>query len=223
MIPIVTPICCERNQDCIIAETCQDAACGNCSLNIYNRDGTINTTELQMTINNLYTYTVNISQNLTSYGVYPYTINCTTNRTCLGDCQVEVKSDCGRRTNMELSITLFLLAINILCFALPFWVTFSKKNEVTDYVVKRLLWIASLVLLWFNTTIFRTMAENYGLNIDNFLVAYWWFFTLGVFMAVFIMVYVTTKGALMLIEDLKMRRRMGYEEKYARQKTNNNF
>jgi len=211
LIPSATAICCEKNKDCIISETCQEADCGDCGITIYNRDGTININRTNMTKITDYTYIYNISKNLTTYGTFPYSINCTTEKVCQGDCQVEVKADCEEKGKMETAIILMLIIINLFAFILPFLVSFSK-NQATNYVVRHLLWIASIFILWFNMTIFRTMAVNYGLGIDNFLEAYWWMFTLGAFAGVFLMVYVTTVGAIRLTKQINLKRRLGDDE-----------
>lgn len=114
----------------------------------------------------------------------------------------------GDDEQMILAITLFLLGINIIVFALPFWVRFSK-SEAGDYVVKRMFWIASILLLWFNTTLFRTLAESWGLGIDNFLIAYWWIFTIMAFGTVLVMCYVMVAGAMKLMKEAQLKKRMG--------------
>lgn len=211
IIPTAVAICCEKNKECIIAETCQDAACGNCSITVYNRTGTVIIPQSTMEVVNQYVYNHNASTSLTKYGTYPYAINCTNNKICQGDCQVELKADCGEKGKMETGIIFMLIIINLFIFVLPFLVSFSS-NKAADYVVRRLLWIASIFILWFNMTIFRTMAVNYGLGIDNFLEAYWWVFTLGAFAGILIMVYVTTIGAIKLMKQINFKRRMGDEE-----------
>lgn len=209
MVQIVqSSICCEINQDCLIVEHCPDKACGNCSITIYNRTGSILMEDNQMGGAGTFVYTYNASKNLTQYDYYPYTVNCTNNRICKGDCSVEIKSDCGKDNKMIISITAFLILINIGLFILPFKWKFSK-NVVTDFVMKRLTWIAALMLLWFNTTIFRQMSSNFGLNIDNFLIVYWWIFTIGVFFGIFVMCYLMVVGVMGLMKQIKMRKRMG--------------
>ncbi|KKL08290.1 hypothetical protein LCGC14_2577330 [marine sediment metagenome] len=99
-VPLVTAICCERNQDCIIVETCQDAACGNCSITVYNKTGAVKIPQSVMNIENIYLYTYNASTSLDNYGTYPYAINCTNNKVCRGDCRVEIKTGCEGNFNI---------------------------------------------------------------------------------------------------------------------------
>lgn len=117
----------------------------------------------------------------------------------------------GENDNMILAISLFLILLNALIFALPFWVTFSK-SEAANYVVRRMMWMAAILLLWFNTTLFRQLASDWGLGIDNFLLVYWWVFTLGAFATIFIMCYVMVVGAMKLMKESKLKERMGEYE-----------
>lgn len=94
LIPIIEGICCEKNKNCVIAETCQDAACGDCRITVYNRSGTVKIEQTDMAKTTEYLYTFNASTNLNNYGTYPYTINCSNDRICQGDCHVEVVQEC---------------------------------------------------------------------------------------------------------------------------------
>lgn len=114
----------------------------------------------------------------------------------------------GDDEQMIIAITLFLLGINVLVFALPFWVKFSK-SEAGDYVVRRMMWIGAILLLWFNTTLFRELASKWGLGIDNFLLGYWWIFTMAAFSTIFIMTYVAVVGAIKLTKEAQLKKRMG--------------
>lgn len=93
-IPIIEAICCEKSKNCVISETCQDAACGNCSITVYNRSGVVEIAQSEMEVITPYTYTFNASTSLSEYGTYPYAINCTNNKICQGPCQVEIKREC---------------------------------------------------------------------------------------------------------------------------------
>lgn len=110
--------------------------------------------------------------------------------------------------DMILILGIFLLLINIAIAYLPFMTRFSK-SEAGDYVVKRMIWIAAILLLWFNMTMFRQLAKDYGIGVDIYLNVYWWILTLAVFACVFLIAYVALVGALKLIQESKLKKRMG--------------
>lgn len=112
---------------------------------------------------------------------------------------------------MAFGIIIFLMSLNIIVFILPFIVNKFSNSEAANYIIKRLIWLTSIILLWYNMTIFRTMASDFGLGIDNFLYGLWLFFTLGMFVVVFLMVYYTTVGAIKLAHEAKLKRQMGYD------------
>lgn len=210
-IPIVYGICCEKNQDCVIAETCPDGGCGNCTIQIYNRIGTINVTTKDMALITDYTYIYNISKNLTNYGIYPYIINCTSNKVCKGDCEIEIKSECEKDDKMIIAITIFLMIINVGLFLAPVMVKDFTVSVIGNYIIRKSLVIVGLLFLWFNTTILRTLAIDYGLGIDNLLEVYWWIFTLVVFISIFVLIYIHVIGLLKLIKQVKTNQRMNAE------------
>ena len=112
LIPLINAICCERNKNCVIAETCQDAACGNCSIIVYNRSGSTKIARTDMNIVNAYLYTFNASTSLSDYGTYPYAINCSNNKICQGVCQVEVMQECeGENEEYLLYIVAFVVFV----------------------------------------------------------------------------------------------------------------
>lgn len=114
----------------------------------------------------------------------------------------------GDESQMILILGIFILLINITVAWLPFKVKFSK-SEAGNYVVKRMVWIAAVLLLWFNMTMFRQLASDWGIGIDNFLEVYWWGFTIATFICIFLMVYYATVGGLKIMKEAQMRRRMG--------------
>lgn len=109
------------------------------------------------------------------------------------------------------SIVLFLLLFNILLFVLPFMTKFTN-NPASSYIIRHLIWIMGLFMLWFNMTLFRTIAIKSKLGIDNFLLAYWWMFTLAAYASIFIMIYVTLVGVVNLMKQARIKRRMGDDE-----------
>ena len=115
----------------------------------------------------------------------------------------------GDEDGMILTLGIFLFLINLTIAYIPFKVKSFTENKAGDYVIKRMFWIAAMLFLWFNMTMFRQLSSDWGLGIDNFLEAYWWIFTLMAFSCVFIMSYVALVGALKLIKEERMKRRLG--------------
>lgn len=117
----------------------------------------------------------------------------------------------GDDENMIIILGAFLLLINLGLAYLPFKVKRFSISPAGDYVIKRMFWIAAILLLWFNMTLFRQLSSDWGLGVDNFLRAYWWIFTLAAFACVFIMCYVALVGALKLMKEARMKKRLGDE------------
>ena len=140
--------------------------------------------------------------NVSTIGVYTYT--------GVEDGIITVR---GEEDQMILAITIFLILINGVLFLLPFYTDFTK-NEAGNYMVKKLIWIASFLFLWFNTTMLRQLAYNWGLGIDNFLLVYWWFFTLGIWICIFVMTYVMVVGTSKLAKQASIKLRTTGENGY---------
>lgn len=115
----------------------------------------------------------------------------------------------GETTMATLSVAIFLIGINLVVFLLPLIIKKFHHVESTDYVIKRLLWILSIMLLWFNTTIFRTIAENNSMGIDDMLAFYWWMFTMGAFISVFLICYTGLVGIAKMAKEVQMKKRLG--------------
>lgn len=114
----------------------------------------------------------------------------------------------GEEDEMILVTFGILIIFNLVLVYLPFKVRFSQ-HESGNYIVGRLIWISSVLFFWFNITMMRQVAVDWGLGIDNFLEVYWWIFTLLTFMCVFIMIYVMLIGTMKLIKEAKLKVRMG--------------
>jgi len=208
LLPIVQGICCERNEDCIVTETCQDADCGNCTITIFNREGTINITPSNMVEVTSQTYTFNISTNLSIYGTYPYTINCSTGEVCQGDCYVELKQECEVEEMEGLAVMLFVMIITAMFFIVPIKVRFSK-NELANFILKRCSIILGLFFLSLNTAIMATVADSGGLDILDELFRYLWFINLTIYISMLALIWVTVRGTMKLWDDIAKKKRMG--------------
>lgn len=141
---------------------------------------------------------------------YLITINATDLSDNVGTDEVSFRTNyAGEIRDMTLGISLFLLLFNIGLFITPVFVKQFTKNPASNYVVRKIIIMMGILVLWFNSLIFRQLATNFGLDIDNYLIAYWWFFTLAVFIVIFTMCYVMVIGALQLAKQTRIARRMG--------------
>jgi len=208
---LATAICCEKNKDCIISETCQDGSCGDCSIAVYEREGILRIPHTDMRNITLYTYIYNATTNLTDYGTYPYSINCTTAEVCQGDCFVELKQECEVQEMEGLTVMLFVMTITALFLVMPFILNFSK-NEFANFVLKRCSLLLGMFLLSLNTGIVATIADNAGLNVLNELFRYLWLVNWSIYIFMMIFFWTTLQSALKLWRDIAMRKRMGEEE-----------
>lgn len=120
LVPLVSGICCEKGKKCIVSETCQDAACGDCKITVYNRSGVVEIPQDDMVKISEYTYTFNISKDELTYDTYPYTINCTDNKICQGVCQIEVMQECEGE-NAEYIFYIIAIGIFFLLVILGWW------------------------------------------------------------------------------------------------------
>jgi hypothetical protein len=117
----------------------------------------------------------------------------------------------GELNEMMLAIGLFLLMVNLGLFLTPYLVKKMTDNVVSDYVIKKMFIIAGFVVLWFNSLIFRIVADSAQLAITQQLFVLWWIFTLGMIICIFAMVYVMVRGVIKMIEAAQLKKRMGDE------------
>lgn len=182
----------------IISTWKPSGACEDHNLSIYNQTG-LNILNLSW---GTYFPVCNATFNISEIGTYYY-------NSSIENGVITVN---GEDESMILSITIFLLLINLVLFYLPFKVRFSS-SEAGDYIVKRMVWIGAFLLLWFNSTLFRQLSVTWGLGIDSFMEVYWWLFTLGTFICVFLMCYYALVGGTKLMKEAQMRKRMGDDER----------
>jgi len=190
----------------------------SCSFHLYNSvngDHLHKEFDIRM-LEHKFDYEVEVSgTNFSSIQPYRYIFQCNDTAAGLGG-YVEVVFEVTKdglipnedKNNMIPSLILFLVLINLAFFILPFKVRFTK-TEAGDYMVKRFMWVVAFLLLWFNTTLLKEMAIHYNLGVDNYLQLYWWFFTLGMFVAIFYISYVGLVGSIKLMKEAKMKQRMG--------------
>ena len=205
---VVQGICCEIGKDCIIVETCQDAACGNCTINVYNGSGIIEIPDGNMQLITPFTYIYNASTSLSKYGIHPYAINCTNDKICQGLCQVEIKQDCEEREMNGLAIGLFVMAINAILFILPFKIRFSKSIFL-DHILKRCSILLGLFLLSLNTGIMAIIADTSGIPVLQELFRYLWLINWAAYIAMVLLVLTTLWSTLKLWQEIAKNKRSG--------------
>jgi hypothetical protein len=198
MIPLTYGICCQKNKECVVVETCQDASCGNCTFTLFNRTGSTIIPKSNMKLESLYSYSYNVSTSLTRFETYPYAINCTNNRVCKGDCQVELKQECEEQEMNGLAIT------NAMLFILPFKINFSK-SEILNHVLKRSSIVIGLFFLSMNTAIVATIAESSSLEVVQELLRYLWLINWSAYIAMGILVISTLMSSLELYKQGKLK------------------
>jgi len=112
---------------------------------------------------------------------------------------------------MATGIALFLLVFNVGIFLLPIFIRKFSDSKAGDYMIRKMIIIAGIMFLWFNSLIFRELALQFNLGIDTYLRLYWWIFTIAMFLIIFILVYVMVVGSIKLAQETKLKRRMGDE------------
>lgn len=115
----------------------------------------------------------------------------------------------GDKQMIGFGIMIFLIVFNIGIFVLPIFAKTFTHSKAMDYVVRNIIYMSGILFLWFNMTIFRQMAVDAGLGIDNQLLGYWWFFTIAVCCVILIMIYTTAKGYVNMMDEIRMQMRMG--------------
>lgn len=178
----------------IISSWSPSEECSSYIIDFYNESGII----VQSQNWSDYTPLCNTTFNITTLGTYVY-------NSTVEDGIITIE---GEKDNMILSITLFLLLVNIAVFILPFKVDFHH-SKAANYVIKRLIWIGGIFILWFNMTLFWSLSESNGLGIGTYMQTYWIIFTMACLFMTFVIVYVMLVGSLKLIKEVKMRERMG--------------
>ena len=113
---------------------------------------------------------------------------------------------------MSTGISLFLLLLNAGIFLIPVFLRKLSDNIVTNYVVRKMIFLAGFTFLWFNSLIFRLLASQFNLGIDEQLKTIWWVFTIGMFAVIMLTVYYTGVGAIRLAKEARIAKRMGYNE-----------
>jgi len=108
----------------------------------------------------------------------------------------------------SLSVTLFILLINIAIFLLPIFVKFTE-NPVLNNAMKKMVYILGLVFLAFNTTIIVSLAENAGLGVSTELFRYQFFFLWGIYISLIFLFFNLVVTTVQMWRVEKTKKRMG--------------
>lgn len=83
----------------------------------------------------------------------------------------------------SVSIVLFILAITLTLFIIPFFKTFSKI-EITNLILKRSCWALAAYLMVLNSAILATISNNSGAGLNNEMFRYMFLFGIAGYMAI---------------------------------------
>jgi len=111
----------------------------------------------------------------------------------------------------SLGVIIFLILLNIALFALPFFVRFTN-NEITNHIIRYIIFILGWTILTFNTTILATLADTAGLGITHELFVFQWFFLKAIYI---FMLFLFLKMLIMvpkLLNEKRTKERMGDDE-----------
>lgn len=138
---------------------------------------------------------------ITTAGDYPYNISTgdTGNILVQGDDEMA-----------SLSVTLFILLINVAIFALPLFVRFTK-NDILNNIMAKMVYIAGLTFLAFNTTIIVTLAARAGLGVTQELFRYQFIFLWGIWIALIFLFFNMVVSSVQMWRVQKTKKRMGEE------------
>lgn len=111
----------------------------------------------------------------------------------------------------ELAVVGFLSVFNVGLFVVSFLNRPLSASEISDYVIRRMLFVFSLTLFWVNFTFVRSIAQAANLAGYDLLFGMWIVFTILLAVAVLYTIWVTSRGAILLIEEVRKELRSGKE------------
>jgi len=178
----------------IISSWTPSDGCSSHTMYLYNNSGDI----VYSTPFGDYPPTCNVTMNITTPGVYVY------NSTLESGIITIIQED----NMVSLGIFIFLLLLNAALFILPFKIPFTDE-EVTNNIIKKIVFIFAFVILIFNTTIFITMADNAGLGITHELFVFQWVFLKALYVVMILLFWNIITSTILLWGQKKQKKRMG--------------
>lgn len=140
----------------------------------------------------------NVTWNITEVGTYAY-------NSTIEDGAITILTE---DEMISLGVVIFVVLINIALFLLPLWVRFTEKDPLNN-LIKKMVWIAGLAVLAFNTTIIVSMADNAGLGINSELFLYQQIFLWSIFIAMIFLFWNMMTTTLSMYKLEKQRKMMG--------------
>ena len=110
----------------------------------------------------------------------------------------------------SLGVVLFIILINLGIFLIPFFVRFTE-DEALSNLMKKMMWIAALGFLAFNTTIVVSLADNAGLGINSELFLYQKIFLWAIYISMIFLFWNMVITTMNMWKMKKQRKAMGEE------------
>lgn len=185
------------NQQCTMLTP--SLSCGNYTYQIFNETNIlVQTTNLTNVDSDIYSFTFNQSSG-------DYLV-----RLCDGSTR-EIYVE-GQDTMSSLAITIFILAITGVLFALPKLMLRFSKNIFADLLLKRCCYILAIYLMVLNSAIMATIAESSGIAVTDEMFRYMWLFGTVGYLAIAFTVLKTLLDILDMWKLTKTNKRMGDDD-----------
>ena len=103
----------------------------------------------------------------------------------------------------ELSITIFILTINIGVFLTPVFVKNFSENIFTNLIIKRGIIAIGFYLLMFNASFMATIINHAAIPLENEMFTYMWLFGIFGWLSLIGLAWKTIKDIIKLYDDQK--------------------
>lgn len=164
LVPLVSGTLCEERltpgKNCTMFTPI--ISCTQYNYSIYNLSEIVTSQNLTNVSDSIFSLDINLSQ-----GNYVVAL-------CEGSTRELIVE--GKDEMASVAITLFILAVTLTLFALPFFKDRFTKNEFTNIIFKRGIWTISIYLMMLNSSMMATIAEFAGLNLTREMFRYMWLF-----------------------------------------------
>lgn len=111
----------------------------------------------------------------------------------------------------SLSITVFILSVNLFLFFLPLMKEKFANNEILNMIIKHSIYVIALYLAVLNSSIMHTIVVNSTLPLTREFTTYIWLFGTAGYIMITILMLKTLIQALTMYKLNKEQKRLGYE------------